>query len=345
MSDEDSSPGWEAIDAALEPLYGQQKPRHWAAVPHRALGGRNPLDGVSAYEASGPRHWHFVSYGMSDLYQKETDDPEVSGWGFELTLRLKPYDEAEPPVWALNFLNNLGRYVFQSGNPFDVGHHMDLNGPIALGSETAIRAITFARDVQLGSIQTPHGRVTFLQAVGLTLDEYDAVQTWDAEKFLGTMAKRDPMLLTDLRRESWLHDASFACEVDEGRRRDGSSQHVAFVGKAEWQAAADSARVVLGAKAVQALLRVLPWRLPFGRSLAVAGRSQTIRFDAGESTAWRAEPDVLVVTLTPDSWQRFCEGLVARRGSYRWEDLRRFELEVVPSEIKDPEGMVIQVVG
>jgi len=33
-------------------------------------------------------HWHIVGYGMSELYAKETDDPEESGWGFELTFRV-----------------------------------------------------------------------------------------------------------------------------------------------------------------------------------------------------------------------------------------------------------------
>ena len=344
MSDEDEAPaGMRSTQPSSRSTPARS--RATGGRSHRALGGSNPLDGVSAYEASGPPHWHFVSYGMSDLYRKETDDPEVSGWGFEFTLRVRRYDETEPPAWALSFLNNLGRYVFQSGNSFDVGHHMDLNGPIALGSETAIRAITFAPDVQLGSIPTPHGRVTFLQVVGLTLDEYDAVQTWDAAKFIGVIASRDPMLLTDLRRPTWLEDPSFTREVQDGRDRDGSSQYVAFVGKAEWEARGDNARVVLGAKAVQSLLRLLPWRHPFGRSFAVSGTSQTIRFDPGQSTAWRAEPDALVVSLTSAACQRICEGLVARRGSYRWDDLPGFEIEVVPSEIKDPEGGVIQVIG
>lgn len=60
MSDEGQAPGWDAIDAALEPLYGGQRPRHWAAVSHRATGGSHPLDGVSAYGVPDPPHWHAV---------------------------------------------------------------------------------------------------------------------------------------------------------------------------------------------------------------------------------------------------------------------------------------------
>ena len=53
------------------------------------LGGNDPLDGISVYTAKEPiEHWHFVTYGFSELYEKETGDPENSGFGFELTFRL-----------------------------------------------------------------------------------------------------------------------------------------------------------------------------------------------------------------------------------------------------------------
>jgi hypothetical protein len=52
-----------------------------------------------------------------------------------------------------------------------------------------------------------------------------------------------------------------------------------------------------------------------------------------------------VVTLTPDASQRICESFVVRRGPYRWDDLPGLEIEVVPSEIKDPEGKITEVIG
>lgn len=33
--------------------------------------------------------WHFVGYGLSDLYGRQGDDPDYSGFGVEYTLRLK----------------------------------------------------------------------------------------------------------------------------------------------------------------------------------------------------------------------------------------------------------------
>jgi len=61
-------------------------------------GGNDSLDRISVYTATEPmEHWHFVTYGFSELYEKEKEDPEHSGFGFELTFRLAKADrETEP---------------------------------------------------------------------------------------------------------------------------------------------------------------------------------------------------------------------------------------------------------
>src|SRR5438445_1823446 len=116
MADEpdqpDDAPGWDAIDAALQPLYGDREPYHVGTIISYALGGPDPIHGISAYKNSRPRpHWHFITYGFSELWAKESTDPDVSGFGFELTFRVTcKAREAKPPNWALNFLQNLGRY-------------------------------------------------------------------------------------------------------------------------------------------------------------------------------------------------------------------------------------------
>lgn len=86
-------------------------------------------------------------------------------------------DEEEPPAWALNLLQNLGRYVFSSGHVFASGDHMDANGPIWLGSDTKLTALAYIDDPQLPAVDTPTGRVEFVQMVGITADELETMKT------------------------------------------------------------------------------------------------------------------------------------------------------------------------
>ena len=104
MNEEAKSGGWDAIEQAMSKLYGDQEPKHYGTLIPYMLGGPDPLDGISAYKAEQPfPHWHIVTFGFSELYDKESDDAELSGYGFELTFRLARVEtEEEPPAWALN---------------------------------------------------------------------------------------------------------------------------------------------------------------------------------------------------------------------------------------------------
>jgi hypothetical protein len=83
------APGWAAIDARLAELYPDIEPKHYGTQHRFALGGPDPLDGVSFYQRAEPvPHWHIIGYGMSELYAKETDNPDESGWGLEFTFRI-----------------------------------------------------------------------------------------------------------------------------------------------------------------------------------------------------------------------------------------------------------------
>lgn len=203
---DDEAPGWEAIDQAISRIYGEQQPIHYGTVHPYALGGPDPLDGISIYRNDrDTSHWHYISYGLSELYEKESDDLEISGYGFELTFRLlRTANEDNPPIWVLNLLQNLARYVFQTGKVFDDGHRLSANGPIAAGRETDINAISFVIDPELGEIETPYGHLKFLQVVGIALDELNLMQQWTSAGFLNVLAEDNPLLITDIARKSLL---------------------------------------------------------------------------------------------------------------------------------------------
>ncbi|HBP1105774.1 suppressor of fused domain protein [Pseudomonas aeruginosa] len=214
----DDAVGWRAIDAHLTQAYGAQVPRHYAPGPsqRRRMGGDNPLDGCSIYDHApdGTLHRHVVSYGMSALYYDEDSAGGThSGWGFEFTMRVLPcagdpdaQGHAREPMWVLGLMQNLARYVFDSGQWFEAHHFVTAKGPLRLSTDTALTAVAFAPDPQLGTLATPHGEVAFLQMVGLTEVEYQWLlqepTTQRTEVLLARMRQDDPWLCTDLARRT-----------------------------------------------------------------------------------------------------------------------------------------------
>lgn len=186
VADEDEAPGWTAIEAAVAAVVPPQRPLHW---------GTNNLPGQGVYGLSAYRcddHWFLVTFGLTELFTKDGDDPEVSGYGFELTMRVPATDD--PPPWALNLLRKLGDYVFTSGRVFEAGHRMSPGGPITGAPDTTLTALAFTEDPLLGTINTPHGSVRFLSVVGITAAELAHAQATSTDELLGTFT---PPLITD----------------------------------------------------------------------------------------------------------------------------------------------------
>ena len=352
---DDGSPGWNAIDAAMQPLYPDQEPLHYGNVISARLGGPNPLDGTSVWKRLAPvPHWHFVTYGLSELYAKESDDPGTSGYGFELTFRLacdpsEPAD-AEPPAWAINFLQNLARYVFQSGNVFDDGHWMTANGPIALERDTLICSMGFVFDPELPAIDTPNGRMAFIQVVGLTLDEERAAKQWQTRKLLDVLLPEMPLWVTDLARPSLLDDAGVRAQVDAGARRDGSSSGSLFTDVLGWKTHKRLLRspltdITLGARQVDELVTLLPLRLPFGRDFRVAGREGSLLFTRADTDGVSDEDGNLTLRLADDTVRELARTLKPQAGTYTLAGLDGVRWQIQQTVIKDAEGKVVRTVG
>ncbi|KOP38436.1 suppressor of fused domain protein [Flavobacterium sp. WLB] len=204
---EDDAVGWLEIDKEFERLYPDQEPKHFAPAISYMIGGEHPLDGVSIYESKKQTdHFHFVTYGFSELYYDENKiEDEFSKWGFELTFRLKPFAEDNGnPSWVIALLQNIAKYVFDSGNWFEEFHYMPANGPIRLDTETDITALVIVADPEIEKKQTPHGELSFLQIVGITSAEYEAIKENPAtvEELVNKLKENNPLLITDLTRKS-----------------------------------------------------------------------------------------------------------------------------------------------
>ncbi|MGO9111285.1 MAG: suppressor of fused domain protein [Thermoguttaceae bacterium] len=345
--DEPRAMGWAAINAALAPIYGGREPKHYGTLMPAMLGGKDPLRGISVYKNVQPLpHFHYVTYGFSELYQKESENRELSGFGFELTFRLAcNAGDEDPPVWALNFLQNIARYVFSSGNRLEEHHHIDLNGPIALAEETEICCIALAKDPQLGEIDSENGHVSFLQVVGLCADEYELIKDWNCGRMLEHVGHQWPLLITDLKRKSILTDPDFAADVRAQAEREGSSQGETFVTEAQWLAEGDSLLITIGATAACHVVKQLKTRLMHNKPFVVYGRQQGIVFQPHANDAWKSEGALAVLSLSPQTLVEMLNSLKPERGVYRWASLPNIVIRVDPSEIKGQDGNVIHVIG
>lgn len=207
------APGWAAIDRALGVLYPGQVPHQFTSERAYDLNGPAPLPAVAVYETPAPDGWHFVTYGLTELFEKSSADPEHSGFGFELTMRL-PREEANPPVWALRLLQVLGHYVLSGHGGLDTGHLIDLGSSLAptqvdedgVEKPCLLEGVVLVPDPRLGELQTPFGRVLFLQLFGLTRDELEAMEGWEMKRKVGLVMEYDPLAITDPGRVSMRED-------------------------------------------------------------------------------------------------------------------------------------------
>lgn len=348
-----AAPGWDAINEVCGRLYPDQpEPLHYGTIIKWMLGGPDPLDGISIYRAETPTpHWHYVSYGLSDLY--ETDPPEdgsVSGYGFELTLRLADPaaldPQVSPPTWPLALLQYLARYVFTSGNVFAAGHHVGLNAALE-GSRQV--AVCFRTDSDFGEIETPRGRVSFLQVVPITDAELRTVQAWRTASFLELLLRRYPKAVCSLDRWSPLDDPDTTEEIALGLRRDGSSQSRLFVTHLRVEQGTvgtngtDCTVLELGVAGAEGLKETLPLRLPFGRPLLLVGDTEVL-FEPSDSSSYEISRDAgagadvgagagaLVVRLDEAAWQGLDRSLQSSVGEYPVPGLEKLLIRVVPDQ-------------
>lgn len=352
MSEEVQTIGWDAIDKEMKRLYGEQEPKHYGTMLPYALGGPDPLEGISAYVKNEPvPHWHIVTYGFSDLYEEKNEDSEYSGYGFELTFRLaKQMDEQEPPAWSLNFLQNLGRYIFSSGNYFQAGHYLNTNGPIALGSDTLIQSIAFIEDPELPSISTPNGRVEFLQVVGITVDEREAMEMWNTLGLLEAASSHLPLYITDLSRGSILSDPAIKEALQLGMRNDGSSTGSLFLDNLDWTEKKSLFKkteytLTIGAKQAPLIAQILNGRIPKNKDLRLIGRNLSILFSPAEQPYVEIKDDLIRLYLNLECINELMKVLEPRVGIYSLKSFKGITFNIVKSEIKDSEGNVVETMG
>lgn len=203
-ADKEFAPGWDAIEGEFARLYPGQEPEHYGSlITSRAIfGGNEYLDGYSLYR-SQKGYFHLVSFGMSELYaEPDRFGGQWSRWGYEMTMKLREPD-ADSCRWALNLMGNLARYTYQTERYFEANQYVAGSGePLNVGSESKITGLLIVPDTEAQGQDTVYGRLEFLQLVGATDEELQAVRAdrSNLALIISRMKQENPDLVTDLSR-------------------------------------------------------------------------------------------------------------------------------------------------
>lgn len=203
IDEEYCTAGWDAITAAFEKLYpNQTEPMHLGTLLPWRLGGNDPLDGISVYD--GGDFYHFVTYGLSELYDKESQDLEYSGYGFELTVKLKKEglkdSDAEIQCMA-GILESIARITFNNHEIFQPMEYIYTGQTSGMDAEGKSKITGFITKLdEVGEIQTPNGKVQFVELIGMQDDELKLLV--DKKIKVEDILNKYNNLLTDYTRES-----------------------------------------------------------------------------------------------------------------------------------------------
>ncbi len=204
-NEEDWAPGWDTIEDAFAQVYLNIEPLHYGTnIQARALfGGDQYLDGYSVY--SSPKGYqHIVTFGMTELYANEDSfGGEYSRWGYEMTMKLRE-DSPENCLWAIDVLSNIARYTYRSEHYFEDGECIPGNDTsLHLGTDSLITALIVVNDTTVQTVESLHGKVEFLQLVGITESELNAIRKDinNIQVLLEKMKEDNPELVTDMNRK------------------------------------------------------------------------------------------------------------------------------------------------
>lgn len=179
--EEFNASGWDAIVAEFERIYpGQTDPKHYGTLISWRLGGPNPLDGTSIYD--GGNYWHFVTFGLSELYEKESENKEYSGYGMEFTFKLKKgcyneENEEDELRCIVGNLDNIAKITYEEGELFLPNEYVYTGQTEGIDrfQKSKLTGFITVSDPSVNTLNTPNGKVEFVEFIGVTDSELKAI--------------------------------------------------------------------------------------------------------------------------------------------------------------------------
>ena len=172
--------GWDAITNLCDKIYpNQENPKHYGTLISWKLGGNDLLKGISIYDSGD--YWHFITYGLSELYEKESAIKDVNGYGMELTFKLKKdnYENEENEIKCIcGILQSIARITFTKGEVFNSYEYLYTGQTegIDYNRKSNITGFITVPDDKFHEINTQNGKVNFVEFIGVTDNELKAIQ-------------------------------------------------------------------------------------------------------------------------------------------------------------------------
>ena len=170
----------------IHPLW--ENARYYTPKTAWESGGTEPLEQISIHKEED--YFHFITYGLTELHDKESKDQTKSGFGTELTLKLKrgeyknQSEERKELLYIALLLQKFAKYIIQENSivkPYEdtylvKGSSLRKNIGIDIAGTSNIVAFITVPDKDLQSLETPYGRVDFIALIGITKKELQAIR-------------------------------------------------------------------------------------------------------------------------------------------------------------------------
>ncbi len=197
--------GWEAIRDAFDRIYADtlENTQQFGTLISWQLGGPDPLDSFRIYD--GGTYWHIVGFGLSELFEKESNNPEVSGYGMEFTFKLLKAGCADVDreiKTVIGIFQDLARLTFEEGEAFWPYEYIYTGQQQGIDYEQKSRLTGFftVPEPLLTQLDTPYGQVQFVELVGATDAELQAIM--QGEMRVRELYEKLGSDITDLWRDS-----------------------------------------------------------------------------------------------------------------------------------------------
>lgn len=297
--------GRQHINQALDQLYPVERDHRFGLSPDPGE-DEAPIAEIVAYRASKPiPHWHYITYGLSELGEKSSNDPSLSGFGVEYTLRLID-DAAQPLVWPMNLLRWLAKLVWQTREPLDPSHSMDVPDGLLDEVSPGVEGLGFLKDEDLGTIETPNGSLTFVSVIPLMAREHWLLGAWDFDKYIGALRSQQGDVLWRVGRSSVL-EGNGASEILARVKQDGSSQSLDFT-TLSWT----KEEIELDQVGRTVFTKFLRHRLAYGRDATIVSGKRRAALSPGD---WKMEctHDTCELSIPQDEANALADDLIAAR--------------------------------